>query len=255
MRVLPFAFIFVIVSMMVNKYFLAVVTAVLLLFLPSCASQINGSLAGEGQADLGINAELKPNMSALIKRFAALSGTTKPDAPLLDGPSLAVSMAKAPGIASVSFTNKTPSSIEGSVKISRINDFLSSGNTSGLVTYEQKNSAGEGYCAINLKLASGPQMLGLISPEIARYLAALMAPIATGDVMTKPEYLALVTSVYGKNITDEISSSVIRVSVNFPGTIQRVKGGTYSGRRADFNIPLLDILVLETPLSYEVVWR
>jgi len=241
--------------MMINKIFPAVVTVTLLSVFTSCASQINGSLAGEGQADLGINADLKPGMSALIGRFAALAGTAKPGAPLLNGPSLAASMARAPGIESVSFTNKTPSSIEGPVKISRISDFLSSGNTGGIISYEQKNSAGEGTCAVNFNLASGPQMLGLISPEISMYLSALMAPIATGDKTTKPEYLALVASVYGKTIADEISSSSIRASVNFPGAIQRVKGGTYSGRRAEFDIPLLDILVLETPLSYEVVWR
>jgi len=251
---LPFAFIFVIVSMMKNILF-AVVLAAFLLVFPSCASRINGSLAGDGQADMGINAELKPGMSALISRLAALSGTAKPGAPLLDGPSLAASMSKAPGIASVSFTNKTPSSIEGPVKISRINDFLSSGKVNGLISFEQKNSAGEGYCAVNFNLASGPQILGLISPEISMYLNALMAPIATGEALTKAEYLNLVASVYGKAIADEISSSSIRASVNFPGAIQRIKGGNFSGRRADFDIPLLDLLVLETPLSYEVVWK
>jgi hypothetical protein len=241
--------------MMIKNIFLTVVTVTLLLGFPSCASRINGSLMGDGQADLGINAELKPGMSALIGRFAALSGTAKPDAPVLDGPSLAASMSKAPGIASVSFTNKTPSSIEGPVKISRINDFLSSGRASGFISFEQQNSAGEGYCAVTFNLASGPQILGLISAEISMYLNALMAPIATGEKMTKAEYLGLVASVYGKGIADEISSSSIRASVNFPGTIQRVKGGTFSGKRADFNIPLLDILVLETPLNYEVVWK
>jgi len=252
---LLFAFIFVIVSMMIKNIFPAVVTAAFLLVFPSCASQINGSLTGEGQADLGINAELKPGMSALIGRLAALSGTAKPGAPLLDGPSLAASMSRAPGIASVSFTNKTPSSIQGPVKISRISDFLSSGRASGFISFEQKNSAGEGYCSVNLNIASGPQILDLISPEISMYLNALMAPIATGEKMTKVEYLGLVASVYGKGIADEISSSSIRASVNFPGAIQRVKGGTYSGRKADFEIPLLDVLVLESPLSYEVVWK
>jgi len=37
--------------------------------------------------------------------------------------------------------------------------------------------------------------------------------------------------------------------------VQSVRGGTFSGRRAEFSIPLVDILVMETPLSYEVVWR
>ena len=238
--------------MMIRNIFLV---AAFLLAFPSCASRINGTLMGDGQADLGINAELKPNMSALIGRFAALSGTAKPGAPILDGPSLAASMSRAPGIASVSFTNKTPSSIQGPVKISRINDFLSSGRTGGFINYEQKNSAGEGHCTVNFSLASGPWILSLISPEFSMYLNALMAPIATGEAMTRAEYLVLVGSVYGKGIADEISSSSIRASVNFPGAIQRVKGGTFTGSKADFEVPLLDILVLETPLSYEVVWK
>jgi hypothetical protein len=251
---LPFELIFVIVSMMMKNIFLTVTAAFLLAF-SSCASRINGSLMTDGQADLGINAELKPNMSALIGRFAALSRTTKPGAPLLDGPSLAASMSQAPGIASVSFANKTPSSIEGPVKISRINDFLSSGKAGGFISFEQKNSAGEGYCAVNFNLASGPWILNLISPEISMYLNALMAPIATGEAMTRADYLALVGSVYGRGIADEISSSSIRASVNFPGAIQRIKGGTFTGSKADFEVPLLDILVLETPLNYEVVWK
>jgi hypothetical protein len=209
----------------------------------------------DGQADLGINAELKPNMSALIGRFAALSGTAKPGQPLLVGPALANSMTGAAGIASVSFANKTTSSIEGSVKISRINDFLSSGNISGIIKFEQKNSAGEGFFSVNLSLASGPWVIGLISPEFGAYLNTLGAPIATGEVMTKAEYLTFVTSIYGKDIADEIAASSIRASVNFPGVIQRVKGGTFTGRKAEFEIPLLDILVLEKPLSYEVVWK
>jgi hypothetical protein len=241
--------------MMIKNIILTVVTAALLPAFSSCASQINGSLTGEGQADLAIQAELKPNMSALIGRFAALSGTAKPGAPLLDGPSLAASMSKAPGVAAVSFTNKTPSSIEGPIKISRISDFLSNNRTSGFISFEQRNSAGEGRCTVNLSLASGPQILSLISPEIGAYLNALMAPIATGEVLTKTEYLNFVGSIYGKNIADEISSSSIRISVNVPGVIQSVKGGTFSGRRADFDVPLPDILVLERPLSYEVVWK
>jgi hypothetical protein len=226
-----------------------------LLVFQSCASQIKGSLAADGQADMEIQAELKPRMSALIRNFAALSGTTNPGAPILDGSAITASMSAAPGIASVSFANKTPSAIEGPVKISRINDFLASGRTSGFISFEQINSAGEGHCAVSLSLESGPQILSLISPEISMYLNALMAPLASGEKMTKRDYLDLVASFYGREIADEISSGVIRASVNFPGVVQRVKGGTFTGKRVDFEIPLLDILVLETPLSYEVIWK
>jgi hypothetical protein len=239
---------------MMKKIIPVVFTIALLLVFLSCASRINGSLMGDGQADLEIQAELKPRMSALIRNFAALSGRPQ-GGPVLDGSSIAKSMSAAPGIASVSFANESPSAIKGPVKISRISDFLSSGKAGDFISFEQKNSSGEGYCTVNISLESGPQILNLISPEFGMYLNALMAPLANGEKMTKNEYLGLVASIYGKDIADEISSSTILASVNFPGAIQRIKGGTFAGRRADFQIPLLDILVLETPLSYEVIWK
>jgi len=239
---------------MMKKLILAVVTTALLTAFLSCASQINGSLTGDGQADLNIRARLEPKISDFIRRLSAASGTAAPDT-LLNGPEMAKSMSNAPGVASVTLKNTSPSSIEGPVKISRISDFLSSGQVSGLISFEQKNASGEGVCAVNLSLASGPWLLSLLSPEITGYLSALMAPIATGEALTKAEYLALVGSFYGKAIADEISGSSIRASVNFPGAIQSVKGGTFTGKRADFEIPLIDILVLETPLNYEVVWK
>jgi hypothetical protein len=223
----------------------------------SCAAQISGSLKGDGQADLQIRAALEPRMTALIGGLAAASGTAQPGAPILDGPAIAASMSSAPGVASVSLKNTAPAAIEGPVKIAKIGDFLAPVAAPGkasFITFEQ-NARGSGKCAITLSLASGPEILALISPEISDYLSALMAPLATGEAMTKAEYLTLVGSVYGKGIADEISKAAVRASIEFPGQVQSARGGTFSGKRAEFAIPLLDILVLETPLSYEVAWR
>jgi hypothetical protein len=223
----------------------------------SCASQISGSLKGDGQADLQIYAALEPRMAALIGGLAAVSGAVRPAA-ILDGPAIAASMSAAPGVASVSFKNTAPAAIEGPVKISRIGDFLASGRAGGktqnFIRFEQGPAAG-GRCTVTLSLDSGPEILALISPEISDYLAALMAPLATGEALTRAEYVALVGSVYGRGIADEIARAFIRAYLDFPGPVQSVKGGTFSGRRAEFAIPLLDVLTLETPLSYEVVWR
>ena len=228
------------------------------LVFAACSARINGSLQSGGQASLAVYAALEPRMEALIKNLAAASGPAQPGAPLLDGASIAASMAKAPGIEAVSFKNVTPSAIEGTVKITNIGDFLSASRKQGaknlnFIHFEQ--GAGGGRCTINLSRDSGPEILALISPEIADYFSALMAPLATGEVLTKTEYRSLVESVYGKGIADEIAKASIRVSLDFPGQVQSVKGGTFSGKRAEFNIPLPDILVLETPLNYEVAWK
>jgi len=190
-------------------------------------------------------------MSALIMGFAAAAGIA-PGTAILDGPAIAVSMAAAPGIASVSLSNTSPVSIEGQIQASHVGELLAGGGTD-FITFEQ--TAGGGRFTASLDRDSGRAILALISPDITNYLAALMAPVATGEVMTRDEYLFLVGMVYGGGIAEEISNATIRAWIDFPGPIQSARGGTFSGRRAEFVIPLLDILVLETPLSYEVVWR
>jgi hypothetical protein len=249
---LRFAFSFVIVNMMKKNTLPVLLLAVFPLLL-SCTARISGSLLGDGQADLTVYAGLEPRMAALIARISEFSGTAQPGAPVLDGPALSASMSDAPGIASVSLWNRTPATVEGPVRISRIGDFLSRGGAAGFITFEQNTSGGR--CTVRIGLDSGPQILSLISPDVVDYLGALMAPIATGEPMTKAEYLALVGSVYGRGITDEISAATVRAVIDFPGPVQSAQGGTFSGRRAEFVIPLLDILVLETPLSYEIRWR
>jgi hypothetical protein len=238
----------------------------LLLPLVSCTARINGTLQGDGQADLKIYVALEPRMTALIGGLAAASGAVQTSAPILDGPAIAASMAKAPGVASASFKNTTPTAIEGPVKISRIGDFLApglaasaaldtarGGKGSGFITFEQGVPPRTGgRCTINLSLESGPEILTFISPDMVDYLSALMAPLATGEALSKTEYLTLVASVYGRGIADEISKAFFRAEIDFPGPVQSVTGGTFSGRKAEFAIPLLDILVLEKPLSYEV---
>jgi hypothetical protein len=163
-------------------------------------------------------------------------------------------MTAAPGVASVSFRNTGPVALEGTVKIANIGDFLSpAGGKGGFITLEEGRAGGK--LTINLNRESGPGILTLVSPEITEYLEALMAPIATAEVLTKAEYLGLVASIYNKPVADEISGGSIRASIDFPGTVISVRGGTYTGKRVEFVIPLLDLLVLEKPLSYEVTWK
>ena len=215
----------------------------------SCSANINGPLNADGSANLAINASLEPRTAILIRNLSAAAGTTQSNV-ILDGPSLASSMSEAPGVASVSFRNTAPAAIEGNAHISQIGEFL---GTRDFITFRQGASGGS--TQINISRETGPQILALLSPAISDYLTALMAPIATGEVLDKEEYLFLVSSVYNRAIADEISRARVRATITFPGPVRSVDGGTFSGRRAYFDIPLIDLLVLETPLSYEVIWN
>ena len=225
-------------------HFLCLFAAFIPLF--SCAGRVSGSLSADGSAKLAINMSLEPQMSSLIGRLSSAAGQT--NGLKIDGPAIARSMSSAPGIASVSLRNTASAAVEGSIQISNLNEFLAKGGKE-FITFEQKR------CEIYICRDNGPDLLELLSPEISDYLNALMAPIASGEYMRKSDYLDLVTSIYNKAISNEIASSKIHVSIDFPGQITEVKGGTFSRRRAEFNISLLDLLVLDNPLIYEVRWR
>jgi hypothetical protein len=173
---------------------------------------------------------------------------------LINAPAIAFSLSHAPGVAQAGFRNTGPASLEGPVKISSAGDFLAPSGKAGFISF-QENPGGGGRAAIAINRETAPDMLGLISPDVTYNLMLLFAPIATGDRLSKEEYLTQVRLIHGEAVAAEISRARIQASVEFPGPLVSVKGGAFSGRKAEFTIPLVDLLVLEEPLNYEVVWN
>jgi hypothetical protein len=220
----------------------------------SCAARISGELKRGGSGDFTVSTGLEPRISSLIRSFAAMAGGGSAEAPVLNGQAISRSMSAAPGVESADLRNTGPVALEGPVKITNIGDFLAPArDKKGFIILEESASGGRLRLTLNRDL--GPDILSLISAEITDYLSALMAPIATGEALSKAEYLELVASVYGKPIADEIAGAFIRASVDFPGQLRSVQGGSFSGKRAEFRVPLLDVLVLESPLVYEAAWN
>jgi hypothetical protein len=223
--------------------------------LGSCGASISGRLERGGAGDFKVSASLAPALTAKIRDFLALSqGDDGGGELLINAPAIAFSMSEAPGVAHVGFRNTGPASLEGSVKISSAGDFLAPSGKAGFISF-QENSGGGGRAAITINRETAPDMLGLISPDVTYNLMLLFAPIATGDRLSKEEYLTQVRLIHGEAAAAEIVQARIRASIEFPGPLVSVKGGTFSGRKAEFTIPLVDLLVLEAPLNYEVVWN
>lgn len=236
-----------------KKSFFGIFLTVLL--LASCSSQVNGVLREGGSAELAIVASLEPRMSILVKSLNMIMGD--PDSQqILDGPSISRSMSASPGVKSVNLKNTGPSSVEGTAVIAKVEDFLYLTNGTPFIVYSEssKNGKSTGRILISLDRETAPALIELLSGEAIDYLSALMAPAVIGEDMSKNEYLTLVGSIYGPGIASDISAAGISVSIDFPGPITQIRGGTADGAKAVFKIPLLDILVLETPQSWEVSW-
>ena len=238
-----------------KNYLLRVGLLAVLAALCSCAARIDGALAANGSASLSVSMSLGQQTAALVQRLAAAGGQ---GGPVLDGPAISRSMAGAGGVASATLRNTGPAALEGQIRISAISEFLAAAsnraaNGRGFIEFAQSGTGGR--CTLNISRENGPAIIELLSPQIADFLNALMAPLATGENISKTEYLELVASFYNRAVSDEIAGSRIRAFIDFPGAVTSVSGGTFSGRRVNFDIPLLDLLVLETPLIYEVNWN
>jgi hypothetical protein len=232
-------------------------------FFCSCSGRIDGTIREDGDsagAELRLAAALEPRMAALLRSLSmmVLDKQAAPDAPLLNGPAMARSLSGAPGISSAALENSGPTAVRGTVIIANLDEFLavpglspdSLAGSSLLLKYDPA-----GTLRIRLDRETGPRILPLLSEDVNAYLSALLAPVATGEAVTRAEYLGLVATIYGRGVADEITAARIQVNLEAPRTITSIRGGTARGRQAQFSISLPDLLVLEQPLDYEISWK
>jgi len=232
------------------------VLKIFLLFFPllalflSCSARIDGVVKEGGAAEVNLSAALGSRTVSLIQSLKSFMGDTR-NTPIMDAGAISRSLAAASGITSASLKNTSAEGLEGTIAISNVGDFLLS-EKDMFITYTE--SATSSSIIVVLDRDSAPLLISRLSPEVAEYLSALMAPVALGEYMSSADYLSLVAMIYGRSLADEIASAQIKASIEFPRQVSSVTGGSSSGRKAEFNIPLLDLLVLEKPLRYEVKW-
>jgi len=233
--------------------FIAVLAA-----LSSCSARFSVKLQGAEGASVDLDASLGPRTATLIANLAGATGAAasgaagtgsgSASAPVLDASSLTKSLRAVPGIASAALRNTDRRTVAGSVSVSELDRFLSPRFA------RLERSGNGGRVSFYLDRASAPAVLSSISPELMDYLTALMAPAATGEAMGASEYLSVVASVYGEGVAEELRGGRFRASVELPGPARSSRGGTVSGTRVDFSVPVVDLLVLEKPIELDAAW-
>ena len=218
----------------------------------SCTASIDGAVREGGAVELQLRASLGPRITGVVRSLRLFMGEGE-ETPLLDGPAISRSLALTPGIRSASLRNLDDQTLDGLISVSNLEEFLVPvhGLHGRFITYTEGQSSS---IVVYLDREIAPLLVSLLFPELEEYLSALMAPALLGEAMTAGEYLNLIASFYARPVADEIAAGRIRASIEFPRPLSFVQGGTFSGRRAEFDISLLDLLVLEQPLRYEVRW-
>ena len=226
----------------------------LLVSLASCATNIDGLVREDGSAAITLQTSLEPRTIALVRSIRGFLGETT-DAPILDGAAISRSITEAAGVSSAALTNTSPTALAGSIALANVDDFLAAAGTAEqFINFTSGAAPGSSSIVITLDRNTALALIANLSPELAEYLSVLMAPVITGENITRQHYLNLLAMVYGRALSDEIAAARVHASIQFPRTITTIHGGTAAGNRAEFDIPLVDLMVLEHPLRYEIRW-
>ncbi|MDR2071344.1 MAG: hypothetical protein LBP81_08030 [Treponema sp.] len=224
------------------------------LFFASCSGAVEGVVGQDGSAEITLDIALGDQMAGRLRLLNRIIQGGVPDdqAPLLNGPAIALSMQGAPGISAVSLTNRGPAAVAGVISVSRIDAFLALPSSVGREPFIRYDPAGR--LVIFLDRETSPQLLSLLSEDVRDYLSTLAAPATTGLPLTRAAYREILASLHGPQVAGEIAAAHIPITIEFPRPVREVRGGAAQGRRARFDLPLMDILVLEQPLIYEAAW-
>jgi hypothetical protein len=220
----------------------------------SCAARYDIALSADGSAGAVLQASVQPQTAALIASFSGGTG------PILAAADLAKALKAAPGVraGTVELANPDARSLRGSFGIASAEAFLrpagdGAAAAAALVKLERRGDGGK--ISLRIDRGSAPALLAALSPTVADYLDALMAPAVTGEDLDVAGYLAAVKSVYGKAVADEIAAAKLILALQLPGPAVAVRGGVAKERTAEFAVPLADLLVLKTPLVLEAEWK
>jgi len=223
--------------------------AVFILLTASCSAGISGVFNTEGGVSLKVSGEFKPKISVLIKKLASNNTDV-----LINAKRINDSLNSVPEVKNADFRNAGAGGIRGSFEIGKTEQFLKSNAPSGRQFITTTRNGGVTHISIYLDRKSASVLVGTLLPELQAYLSAIAAPVATGEELGKAEYLDTVKSIYGAPLAEEIGASQITLALSFPGRIKSASGKniTVSGSTAVIQIPLPDLLVMDSDLIYEI---
>ncbi|MBQ3688106.1 MAG: hypothetical protein II932_09750 [Treponema sp.] len=251
-----------------GKFIYATIYLTVLFALTGCGGRLGITARSDGKADLSVVMDTGKAASAMISSIMASldpSGPTAgPTAVASDSagvftPERAQALEKslAGGDAETLSAKALSSSVLSLDATVRDAASQTSASRTG-VRFASVVSVEKHSLTLNLSPATMRALYASMDLQTRSYVDLFMAPVFTGEPMSGGEYTALIASVYGKDLAQEIADARMEITLSAPRGEKAAScsnaGAKLSGRSARFSIPLLDLLVLEEPQSYRITW-
>ena len=121
----------------------------------------------------------------------------------------------------------------------------------GIIEYKKEN--GVNLLKIHIDRQNFEQLSTLV-PELNSPFFELFGPKANKGV-SEGEYLEMMEYTFEQEVTPLLRNSQIEAAVSVAGSLISHEGGRREGNTVYFDIPVLELLLLKTPLDYSITFR
>ncbi len=205
----------------------------------SCSSAMHVRLASDLSAEVDVDINFG---KTFLRVLANLSGLEAGE--ILDVHAINMELAAVDGVDSARLGTGNKENITGRLSLSSLGYFF-------LLEKEgQKNKL-----RLLLDRKTAPDFVAGLSEDVFDYLSVLMAPLVTGEEMDSEEYLDIISSVYGHTLAEELAKGIFKIEFAVPGKIIQSSVGKFQGRLLSWELPLLDLLVLDQALIIDLIWE
>jgi hypothetical protein len=237
-----------------GKYIYALVYLLVLLGLASCSSKVSIPAKTDGGADVEFSTSFGKVLSDTIKSVSSSMGKSK-STNFFSADVMRESM-KDSDFSNVKVSTPNENSLDMSGTLPAANKQT---HATGTLRAADFVSCGSNVLALKISPKNLKTFAGGLPQSTKNYLDLFMAPVFTGETMSKDDYKMLIASIYGENIAKELDQSAINVTLAPPKgkSIKNAavpKNGSADSNKATFSIPLLEFLTLTTEKTYSIQW-
>ncbi len=221
----------------------------LLGLLSACSARLDGKLDAAGRAEFSVKVSMPGGLASKLRAMAGMPAAL----PLFDAAAAKKALEERAGVAAVEASCPDPDSLELSITVGDLAAALSSPDIEGLV--ERGAADGTQSLRILLSREHGKALLALV-PGLDPALVEALSPPALGDNdSSKQDYREALASIIGTKSLPALDAASVSMALKVPGRIISSSGGRAEGSTWTASIPLLDILVLESPIELKLSWR
>jgi hypothetical protein len=239
-----------------NRFLFLFVPIFFGLIFSSCSGNYTVLLGDNNNADISFNTNVdSATLTAVTDKLKSLSSSDikNEQVSFFDQIQFTKGLNSLKGVNDVSVKKETQDRISGSFSISDLTKLEPSNSSTKLFTITHYQ--GKKTLIFTLTKSNAKTAFQLFPGINASLIDALSPPALYEDELTQDEYRQNLLLFFGKNHISAVDTSKYTITLIIPGHILSSSGLSVSGNKATCTFSLLDLLVLNKPIQFQITWN